>query len=63
VNLPVGELEFTLLHEMPGYLQVGKADSKGKWKIKIKEGDDNDLGEIKVPPKMLVPKSKRGPAA
>ncbi|HUY34833.1 MAG TPA: hypothetical protein VMV69_18955 [Pirellulales bacterium] len=61
-DLPVGELEFTLWHEKVGWLQVGKADKKGKWKIKIKKGDGNDLGVIKVAPKALE-KKKSGSAA
>jgi len=52
VKLPAGELEFTLWHEESGWLQVGKADRKGKWVIKIGDGD-NDLGKIVVAPNAL----------
>ncbi len=52
-DLPAGkELEFALWQEKAGYLKNvsfkgGKADSKGRFKIKLKPGD-NDLGDIKV---------------
>lgn len=52
-DLPVGkELEFMLWQEKSGYLKNvsfkgGKADTKGRFKIKLKPGDNN-LGEIKV---------------
>ena len=57
-NLPAGkELEFRLWQEKSGYLKDvqykgGKADTKGIAKIKIVEGE-NDIGEIKVPLKLL----------
>lgn len=53
-DLPAGkELEFTLWQEQPGYLKNatfkgGKADTKGRFKIKLKPGE-NDLGDIKLP--------------
>ena len=53
-DLPIGkELEFQLWHEAAGNLKGlafkgGKADAKGRFKLKIKPGS-NDLGEIKVP--------------
>jgi plastocyanin len=53
-DLPVGkELEFQLWFETCGFLKNvtfkgGKADTKGRFKLKLKPGDD-DLGEIKVP--------------
>lgn len=53
-DLPAGkELEFQLWQEAAGNLKNvafkgGKADTKGRFKIKIKPGN-NDLGEIKVP--------------
>jgi plastocyanin len=62
VNLPVGELEFTLWHEKVGWLNVGTAKKKGQFKMKIEEGDGNDLGDIKVAPKALE-KKKSGEAA
>lgn len=53
-DLPAGkEIEFQLWQEAAGNLKDlafkgGKANSKGRFKIKLKAGD-NDLGEIKVP--------------
>ncbi len=52
-DLPAGtELEFLFWQENPGYLKNatfngGKADAKGRFKIKLKPGT-NDLGDIKV---------------
>jgi hypothetical protein len=52
-DLPAGtELEFGLWEENPGYLKNatfkgGKADTKGRFKYKLKPGP-NELGEIKV---------------
>jgi hypothetical protein len=52
-DLPVGkELEFVFWQEKAGYLKNaafkgGKSDTKGRFKIKLKPGD-NDLGDIKV---------------
>lgn len=57
-DLPAGkELEFGLWQEASGYLKNatfkgGKADVKGRFKIKIKPGD-NDLGDIKVSPSVF----------
>jgi hypothetical protein len=57
-DLPVGkELEFVLWQEKPGYLKEAKidgvkVDSKGRFKLKIKPGD-NKLGDIKVSPKLF----------
>lgn len=57
-DLPAGkELEFQFWHEAGGNLKgvAGKgvtADTKGRAKITIKPGD-NDLGDIKVPAKLL----------
>jgi hypothetical protein len=54
-DLPAGkELEFGLWQESSGYLKNaaykgGKADARGRFKIKIKPGS-NDLGDIKVSP-------------
>jgi hypothetical protein len=53
-DLPVGkQIEFQLWQEAAGNLKGltfkgGKADTKGRFKIKLKAGA-NDLGEIKVP--------------
>lgn len=53
-DLPVGkEVEFQIWQESAGNLKDltfkgGKADAKGRFKIKLKAGE-NDLGEIKVP--------------
>ena len=52
-DLPVGkELEFVLWQEKSGYLKNatfkgGKADTKGRFKLKLKPGDNN-LGDIKI---------------
>jgi hypothetical protein len=57
-DLPAGkELEFVLWEEKPGYLKNaaykgGKADAKGRFKIKLKPGT-NDLGDIKVSAALL----------
>lgn len=55
-DLPLGKVEFTVWHEVPGYLNAKKEWKKGKFELTIKEGD-NDLKTIKVDPKLLVPKS------
>jgi hypothetical protein len=55
-KLPTGELEFTVWHEKSGWLKAGTADTKGKFKLKIKAGDDNDLGVVKVAPKVFEKK-------
>ena len=53
-DLPVGkDIEFQIWQESAGNLKNltftgGKADTKGRFKMKLKAGD-NDLGEIKVP--------------
>jgi hypothetical protein len=57
-DLPAGtELEFALWQEKSGYLKNvsykgGKADGKGRFKIKLKPGE-NDLGDIKVSPSLF----------
>jgi hypothetical protein len=57
-DLPAGtELEFALWQEKSGYLKNvsykgGKADGKGRFKIKLKPGE-NDLGDIKVSPSVF----------
>lgn len=58
VDLPAGkELEFQIWQEAGGNVASasfdgGKSDTKGRFKLKIKPGD-NDLGEIKVPLKSI----------
>jgi hypothetical protein len=60
-DLPVGkELEFGLWQENSGYLKNaaykgGKANPQGRFKIKLKAGD-NDLGDIKVAPSVFSKK-------
>tara|TARA_R110002111_G_scaffold1162_5_gene8241 strand:- start:3219 stop:4043 length:825 start_codon:yes stop_codon:yes gene_type:complete len=51
-NLPVGDCEFRIWHEMMGYVEAKDEWKRGKIKIKIKPGN-NDLGVIKVSPKLL----------
>jgi hypothetical protein len=56
-NLPAEELEFTVWQEKSGWLPA-KSDwdkKKATFKMKIKP-DDNDLGEIKVSPKLFEKK-------
>ena len=55
-DLPAEELEFTVWHENQGYLTAKSGWKKGVFKMKIKKGD-NDLGDIKVDPKLVAPKS------
>ncbi|MEX2113575.1 MAG: hypothetical protein WD845_10345 [Pirellulales bacterium] len=60
-DLPAGkDLEFGLWQENSGYLKNatfkgGKADNRGRFKIKLKPGD-NDLGDIKVAPSVFSKK-------
>ena len=65
-DLPVGkELEFALWERRtPAYLKNatfkgGKADAHGRFKIKLKPGD-NDLGDIKVGASLFKAKIARG---
>ncbi|WP_298859685.1 hypothetical protein [uncultured Gimesia sp.] len=51
-NLPVGDWEFQLWHEKPGYLVAKEEWKKGRIKMKIEPGK-NDLGEIKVAPQLF----------
>jgi len=56
-NVPAGtELEFQIWQEKSGYLKgdskQAKIDAKGRFKIKLKAGN-NDLGDIKVPPSAM----------
>lgn len=55
-DLPAEKLEFTVWQEKSGYL-AAKSDwsKKGAFEMKIKPGD-NDLGEIKVSPKLFEKK-------
>jgi plastocyanin len=57
-DLPAEELEFIVWHENRGYLPAksGWGKKKPTFKMKIKKGD-NDLGTIKVAPKLLEPKN------
>ena len=58
-DLPAGkELEFALWQERAGYLKNaaykgGKADGKGRFKVKLKPGETLDLGDIKVSPSVF----------
>ncbi|HVX15534.1 MAG TPA: hypothetical protein VHC22_30380 [Pirellulales bacterium] len=57
-DLPAEELEFTVWQEKAGWL-VARSDwdkKKATFKMKIKPGDGNDLGEIKVSPKLFEKK-------
>ncbi|MEX0713037.1 MAG: hypothetical protein WD278_11850 [Pirellulales bacterium] len=54
-NLPAGELEFQVWQEKAGYLVAKKEWKSGRFKLKIKDGD-NDLGLIKVSPKLVEEK-------
>lgn len=57
-DLPAEELEFVVWQEAVGYLAAKSDWSKKKptFKMKIKAGDNNDLGDIKVSPKLLEAK-------
>jgi hypothetical protein len=61
-NIPAGTHEFQFWHEAPGYLKNlkfkgGATDAlRGRAKLKIAGGQSLDLGDIKVPARMLVPK-------
>jgi plastocyanin len=54
-DLPAEELEFTVWQEKSGWLPAKSNwdPKKATFKMKIKAGDDNDLGEIKVSPKLF----------
>jgi hypothetical protein len=59
-NLPAGKHEIKFWHEAPGNLKdiatkSGKADRQGIVKVTIAAGKTLDLGDIKVPAKMLKP--------
>ena len=53
-KLPVGDLEFQVWHERVGYLAAGQW-KKGRFKMTIKAGT-NDLGTIKLDPKLFEKK-------
>jgi hypothetical protein len=53
-KMPVGELEFQVWHEKVGYLEA-RDWQRGRFKMTIRPGV-NDLGTIKLPPKLLVKK-------
>jgi hypothetical protein len=60
-NIPAGQHEFQFWHEAPGYLKnmklkTGTTDARGRAKLTIAAGQTLDLGDIKVPAKVLVPK-------
>jgi len=53
-KLPTGELEFQVWHEKAGYLALPEW-KRGRFKMTIKKGI-NDLGEIKVDPRLFKKK-------
>lgn len=58
-NLPAGKHEFQLWHEAPGYLKdlklkSGKTDRQGRIELTITAGETLDLGDVKVPARMLT---------
>jgi len=60
-NIPAGQGEFQFWHEASGYLKnvklkTGTTDARGRAKLTIAAGQTLDLGDIKVPAKVLVPK-------
>ncbi len=54
-NLPVGDFQFRIWHEKVGHLLAKEEWERGRIKIKIKTGK-NDLGVIKVSPKLFEKK-------
>lgn len=52
-NLPAGEHEFRVWHERKGYLPAQAGWSRGLFKANIQPGETTDLGEIRVPAKLL----------
>jgi hypothetical protein len=57
-NIPAGEHEFQFWHELALYLKNtkmngGTTDVKGRAKLKIEAGKTLDLGDIKVPARLL----------
>lgn len=58
-NLPVGDLEFQVWHELPGFLVAKKEWEKGRFTLKIKAGDNTlaaDGPVVKVAPDLLKSK-------
>jgi hypothetical protein len=60
-NIPAGTHDFQLWHEAPGYLKNlkftgGTTDARGRAKLKIAAGQTLDLGDIKVPARVLIAK-------
>jgi hypothetical protein len=60
-NLPAGTNEFQFWHEAFGYLKnfklkVGTTDARGRAKLTVAAGQTLDLGDIKVPTRILVAK-------
>lgn len=58
-NIPAGSNEFQFWHEAAGYLKNikfngGVADNRGRAKITVKAGETLDLGDIKVPARVLT---------
>jgi len=51
-NLPAGKLEFQVWQEKAGYLEAMHDWKRGRFEMTIEEGD-NDLGVIKVDPKLF----------
>jgi plastocyanin len=54
-KIPVGEWEFVVWQEKVGFLKAKPDWARGRFKFKVKAGE-NDLGEIKVTPDLLVKK-------
>lgn len=55
-NLPAGEeIEFQAWHErgagIQGYFEAQKDWPKGRFRLKLKAGEEKDLGDIKINPK------------
>jgi hypothetical protein len=57
-NVPVGKHEFQFWHEAPGYLRdlkigAGKSNRQGRVQLTIAAGKTLDLGDIRIPARML----------